>query len=154
QPPAVLTLSHLTTYLTGHLLWLRATSAEQNAKNTKGLVQTQITSATDCLFAAAAGRSLIHLDGIDQPEAYFAWTANRNNLFSNFKTGFLDQQAPNDEIMPPRPYDRSQWERATTPVKPRYDPVRFASAPPVDSPLTNVSPSDFRVMADGGSDLQ
>src|SRR5205823_10160017 len=73
QPSAAITLSHVTTYLTGHLLWLRATSAAQTAKNTKGLVQTQITSATDCLFAAAAGRSLIHLDGIDQPGSYFAW---------------------------------------------------------------------------------
>src|SRR5207244_2305430 len=79
-------------------------------QNTKGLVQTQITSATDCLFAAAAGRSLIHLDGIDQPGSYFAWAENRNNLFSKFNDRFLDQQAPMDELMPPRPYDRSQWE--------------------------------------------
>jgi hypothetical protein len=153
QPPAVLTLSHVTTYLTGHLLWLRATSAEQSAKNSKGLVQTQIASATDCLFAAAAGRSLIHLDGVDQPEPYFAWTENRGNLFSNFNR-FLDQQAPNDEIMPRQPYDRSRWESFTSPVNPRYDRVRFAAALSVDSPLTNVSPTDFRALGDGGSNVQ
>jgi serine/threonine protein kinase len=153
QPPAAITLTRVTTYLTGHLLWLRATAAEQTARNSRGLVQTQITSATDCLFAAAAGRSLIHLDGIDQPEAYFIWTENRNNLFSNFKAGFLDQQAPKDEIMPPPPYDKSKWESVTSPVKPLYLSVRFASAS-LESPFTSVTPSDFRVIVDGGSDLQ
>jgi hypothetical protein len=154
QPPAAISLSHVTTYLTGHLLWLRATSAEQTAKNSKGLVQTQIASATDCLFfAATPGKSLIHLDGIDQPEQYFAWAENRNNLFSNFNR-FLDQQMVNDEIMPRPSYDRSKWESVTSPVKPRYDRVRFTSTPSLDSSLTDVSPSDFRVMADGGSDLQ
>ena len=153
DPAAQVTLSHVTTYLTSHLIWLRGLEREGNTG--KGLVQTQITSATDCLFAAAAGRSLIHLDGIEQNSEtkYFSWTENRNNAFSRYQR-FLDQQASKEEVMDPPPYDRMKWDGFTTSVRPRYDSVRFASAPPFESSLTNVMPSDFKVIPDGGSDLQ
>ena len=145
QPPATVTLSHVTTYLTSHLLWLRAAEPPaQSGKNGRGLVQTQIASATDCLFfAAVAGKSLVHLEGIEQPELYFSWAENRNNAFSNFNDRFLDQQPPKDEFMAPPPFDRPMWERVTSPVRPRYEKVRFASAPTPDSSLTSAVPSDF-----------
>ncbi len=154
QPPATVTLSHVTTYLTNHLLWLRAAEPPaQSGKNGRGLVQTQITSATDCLFfAAVAGKSLVHLEGIEQPELYFSWSENRNNAFSNFNDRFLDQQPPKDEFMAPPPYDRPMWEGVTSPVRPRYEKVRFASAPTPDSSLTSVVPSDFKVISEVGPD--
>jgi hypothetical protein len=159
QPPSTVTLRHVTTYLTNHLVWLRATdpqartNSEQSVKNSKGLVETKIASATDCLFVAAADKSLIHLDGIDQPEPYFSWAENRNNLFSNFKDRFLDQQ-PKDEFMTPPPYDRSKWESVTGSMQTRYERVRFASAPPLEASFTNLSPADFKIVPDAGSDLQ
>jgi hypothetical protein len=153
QPPATVILSHVTAYLTNHLLWLRG--LERDGTAGKGLVQTQIASATDCVFAAAAGKSLVHLDGVEQNSEikYFAWAENRNNAFSRYQR-FLDQQAAKEEIMEPPPYDRMKWDGFTTSVRPRYDPVRFLSPPSFESALTNVLPSDFKVVPDGGSDLQ
>lgn len=144
QPASSISLNHVTTYLTHHLVWLK--TAEQLGKNSKGLVPTQVASATDCLFAAAADQSLVHLDGVDNPEdmtKYFSWTENRNNNFSKFDR-LLDQQTPG-QTSPPLVYDRGQWDRFTNSNGARYDTVKFTAASPPDS-LTHVPASAFKVV--------
>jgi serine/threonine protein kinase len=144
QPPSSISLNRVTTYLTQHLIWLRAT--EQQGKNNKGLVQTQVASATDCLFASATDKSLVHLDGIDNPEDmpnYFTWTENRNNNFSKFDR-FLDQQ-PTGQTTAPSPYDRTKWDLFTHANGARYDIVKFAATPAPESSLTQVPATAFRV---------
>src|SRR5262249_10617433 len=89
---AQITLEQVTTYLTDHLLFLRAASEE--GKTMKGLVPTQVKSSTNCLFASAGGKSLVHLEGVDTDEQLrrlFSWGEGRHNLYSNF-TLLLDQQ--------------------------------------------------------------
>src|SRR5262249_29208687 len=86
------TLRQVTTYLTDHLVWLRANKDE--SKPNKGLVQTMIKTAANCLFVSARGKSLIHLDGVDTDEQmkyYFSWVDSQHNAFSNFDR-LLDQQ--------------------------------------------------------------
>jgi len=149
QPPCSITLSRVTTYLTQHLICLRAT--EQQGKNTKGLVQTQVASATECLFAAATDKSLVHLDGVDSLDdmmKYFLWTENRNNDFSKFDR-LLDQQAPGQVGAPP-PYDRAKWDAFTNANGTRYEPVKFAAAPPTES-LTQAPATAFRVVPNAGT---
>ena len=149
QPPCSITLSRVTTYLTQHLICLRAT--EQQGKNTKGLVQTQVTSAAECLFAAAADKSLVHLDGVDSLDdmtKYFLWTENRNNDFSKFDR-LLDQQAPGQVGAPP-PYDRAKWDAFTNANGTRYEAVKFAAAPPTES-LTQAPATAFRVVPNAGT---
>jgi serine/threonine protein kinase len=142
QSPSTINLNRVTTYLTHHLVLLRAT--EQLAKNNKGLVPTQVASATECLFAAAADKSLIHLDGVDNPEdmtKYFSWAGDRNNNFSKFDR-LLDQQSPG-QTTAPMPYDRAKWDSFTNNNGSRYETVKFTAAPPPD--LTHVPASTFKV---------
>jgi len=146
QPASTLNLNHVTTYLTHHLVCLRAT--EQQGKNTKGLVQTQVASATDCLFAAAADKSLVHLDGVDTQDEmtkYFGWAESRNNNFSNYENRYLDQQAPG-QVGGPAPFDRANWEQFTNSNGGRYETVKFSAHPPPDSSLIHVRKTDFRLV--------
>src|SRR5262249_24101492 len=69
-PPAgtvgQVSLRRLTAYLTDHLVWLRATKEEGKAG--RGLALTQLGSVEDCLFAAAGGKALVHLEGVDSDD--------------------------------------------------------------------------------------
>jgi serine/threonine protein kinase len=150
QPPCSITLSRITTYLTQHLICLRA--LEQQGTNRKGLVQTQVTSAADCLFAAAGDKSLVHLDGVDNPDdmnKYLTWAENRNNEFSKYDR-LLDQQASGQAGTPPAPYDRAKWDSFTNANGTRYEPVKFAAVPSAESSLTQVPPTAFRVQPQSG----
>src|SRR5207302_9049308 len=100
-------------YLTDHLVWLRASQDE--GRNSKGLVPLQVRSAIDCLFISASGKSLVHLEGIDADDIkrYFSWEDSRHNAYSNFDQ-LLDQQpARATNMMPPLPYGKRAWEDFT-----------------------------------------
>jgi hypothetical protein len=144
---ASITLSHVTTYLTDHLILLRA--ARDAANNLKGLVLTQVNSATDCLFASAGTKALVHLEGIDSEEQmrhYFSWNESQRNAFSNY-TQYLEQQ-PTTDVMPQPAYGVDKWKDFTNDPESRFDRVRFASPPAADGPMSHVNATDFKTKLD------
>jgi hypothetical protein len=146
--PAQITLEQVTTYLTDHLVWLRATSEE--GRSTKGLVPTQFKSTTNCLFISAGGKPLVHLDGVDteeQMKRLFAWGESAHNLYSNFTSCLLDQQPSGGgeaAMMPPPPYGKTQWESFTGEQDARFDRLRLSSSLAADASLAKVVPTDFK----------
>jgi hypothetical protein len=132
-------LNQTTTYLQEHLVSLRG-------KNAKGLVFTQVT-AEDCLFAAAAGKTLVHLEGPDgeeQMKRVFDWFGKRNT-YSGFDK-VLEQQSSADGGMGGRlGYDQDRWKNFAkeTDPEPRFVQVRFA-VPEGDRPFSQALPEQFR----------
>jgi predicted Ser/Thr protein kinase len=104
QGEAKLDLKHVTTYLTGPLLLL------EDKRAGLGLVLTQV-NAHDCLFAAAsAGKSLVHIDGLEGRErlkGVFNWSGD-HNWYSGFED-LLDQQPPAMLNLPPLRFDPLDW---------------------------------------------
>ncbi len=145
----VMSLKQVTTFLTEHLVWLRASREE--GRNSKGLVQTQIRSATSCLFVSATDRSLIHLDGVDsetQTQHLLSWEPGRHNAYCNFKQ-YLDQQ-PLEEarsgMMPPLPKGKNEWREFTKEQDGKFvdrRPLTVAFAP--EGALEKVAASDFKL---------
>jgi serine/threonine protein kinase len=142
---ASITLSHLTTYLTEHLILLRAVK-ENGAK---GLVATQIKSVSDCLFASAGTKALIHLEGIDTPEGqmerYISWSDSQRNAYSNY-TQYVEQQ-PASDAMPQPPLTANAWKDFTRDPDSRFDRVRFSQSPAPDASLSRVPASSFKPTA-------
>jgi len=142
---ASITLSHLTTYLTEHLILLRAVK-ENGAK---GLVTTQIKSVSDCLFASAGTKALIHLEGIDTPEGqmerYISWSDSQRNAYSNY-TQYVEQQ-PASDAMPQPPLTANAWKDFTRDPDSRFERVRFSQSPAPDASLSRVAASNFKPMA-------
>jgi serine/threonine protein kinase len=146
---AQITLEQVTTYLTDHLLSLRA--SQEEGKSTRGLVPTQVKSATSCLFVSASGKPLVHLEGVDtdeQMKRIFSWGEGRHNLYSNFTPSVLDQQpAGGNETaaMPPLPYSRAQWEGFTQEQDARFERLLRLNLPlGADATLSKVLATDFR----------
>jgi serine/threonine protein kinase len=140
-----LTLNRVSTFLTNHLVWLRAT---RNAGiNGGGLVQTTVSPA-ECLFASLGGNaSLIHLDNVNQAAAMarlVSWQGAQNNLYSNFKDNLLDQSPLDDNIMAPPAFDRAKWEAFTQETNPHFEDVSLPGLKS-DSLLTKVLPREFRI---------
>jgi Protein kinase domain len=148
-PPSQVQLRKVTAYLTDHLVWLRAA---QEGRTGRGLAQTQVQAA-NCLFAAAGGKSLVHLDGVDtdeQMKRVFVWAGGQNNVYSNFPQ-LLDQQPREPEMMSVPAYDKTRWEGFTREADGRFERVRFA-APPAEGQHAKATPADFKVKAE--ADLQ
>ncbi|HMC88036.1 MAG TPA: hypothetical protein VKI17_00745, partial [Gemmataceae bacterium] len=145
---ADITLNHLTTYLTDQLFLLRA--IKQSGTNLKGLVNTQVRLAADCIFASATGKPLVHLDGVDSEEQmkyYFSWQESKHNAFSHVTT-YLDQvPAATNEMAPPA-YNEDAWKTFTRDVNGLFALVRFQNAPGPDAPMWKVIPADFKTRAD------
>jgi hypothetical protein len=141
--PSPVTLSRVSTILTGHLVWLRA--SREAGKNGRGLVPTQV-SPTDCLFASLGGNSsLVHLDNVNQMNQMsqcFSWQTGQNNIYSNYKD-LLDQRPSDEEAMPPPAFGRADWERLTQ-ERARFETLRFPGLK-ADSLLTKAVPADFRI---------
>ncbi len=143
-----ITLEQVTTYLTDHLVWLRASSEE--GRSTKGLVPTQFRSVQNCLFVSASGKSLVHLEGIDTEEQMrriFSWGDGRHNLYSNFSPALLDQQPPagtETAVMPPLPYSRTQWEGFTQESDARFERLRLNLPTTSDGALSKLSTLDLK----------
>ena len=149
---ALVTLEQATTYLTDHLVWLRA--SQEESKSLKGLVLTQFKSVTNCLFMSASSKSLVQLVGVDteeQMKRLFSWGESRHNLYSNFTPSLLDQQPSggNEGAMPPLPYDKTQWEGFTQEQDARFDRVRLSGLPAPDGPLSQVLAADFKPKPEG-----
>jgi hypothetical protein len=142
---AQVSLEQVTTYLTEHLVWLRA--SQEEGKSMKGLVPTQFTSATNCLFLSAVGKSLVHLEGVDteqQMQRLFSWGEGKHNVYANF-TALLDQQPSAGEgtAMPPVPYGRAQWENFSQEQDARFE-KRLSVLASADAPLTKQLAPDFK----------
>jgi serine/threonine protein kinase len=162
EPPAQafaqVNLKKVTAYLTDHAFLLR--SCREEGRTARGLVQTQLLSVFDCLFASSGGKSLVHLDGVDtddQMRRLFTWGEGRHNAYSNFAQ-MLDQQPREPEAMSLPPYDRARWEQLTQESDGRFVKAKFAS-PPAEGLLARVVPSDFRFKAESdlngyGADLE
>jgi hypothetical protein len=148
---AQVSLEQVTTYLTDHLVWLRA--SQEEGKSMRGLVPTQFTSATNCLFVSASGKSLVHLEGVDteeQMKRLFSWSDGRHNIYGNFAQALLDQQPSAGEglAMPPVPYGKAQWENFTQEQDARFERVRLSALPSADAPLTKLLAADFKPKAE------
>jgi serine/threonine protein kinase len=135
------TLQHVTTYLTDHLVRLAATNA-------RGLVPVQIWSE-DCLFASAGDKPFMHLEGIDAGETpmnrLFSWEQGKHNAYSK-SMPMLDPK-PRMDDMPVPPYGQDKWKSFTGETDALFTSIRF-TAPPADSSLASVSPGAFRLAAE------
>jgi hypothetical protein len=144
-----ITLQKSTTYLTEHLVLLRA--AREEGRPNKGLVTTQVNSAKDCLFVSVLGKSLVHLEGMDgdeQMKRLLYWVESRHNAYSNFKE-YLDQESGSSGMMPPVPYRRRQWEEFAHEDTDKFERVvHFHGALAQDAPLARVMAADFRTKAE------
>jgi hypothetical protein len=102
QGEALVSLKQVTTYLTGNLLLL------EDKRGGKGLVLTRV-AARDCLFASAADKALVHLEGLDgqeQQKRVFSWAPSEHNWYSGFEY-ILDQQPA--MVGPPLKIDSVAW---------------------------------------------
>jgi len=137
-PAARIRLDRVTTYLTDHLVQLRA------GKNGKGLVPTGV-SAVNCLFAAGGSKAFINLDGLDgekQMKELFIWEG-RHNAYDGFDR-LLDQQ-PAGEAMVMLRYDQEKWRMFANESDPQPLFVRARCFElGADRPLAQVVPEDFR----------
>jgi serine/threonine protein kinase len=142
--PLLVKLNHVTAYLTEHLVRLRAD------KDGKEPVPVQVNPATNCLFASAEGKSLIHLDGLEVPQGQmkhlFTWENGKQNAYSKFQP-MLDQQANGEMSLPP--YDQLLWKSFTGEVDGHFSGVvRFVDPPVNDAPLARTLPAQFKVKAE------
>jgi serine/threonine protein kinase len=136
------TLTNVTAYQTGH--FIRVTCG----KDVKNLPPLHCT-ASGCLFVAAAGHSLIHLEGLgtseDRLKDKLQWTPGENgNAYAGFDDGMLDQRPPGEEMAPPA-IASNKWKMFTGESTIKVErSVKFASAPSKDGPFTRVAPSQFK----------
>jgi serine/threonine protein kinase len=159
---ADISLKQVTTYLTEHLICLRAYHEEGKVVK-EGLVPTRISSARDCLFAAADDtKSLIHLEGVDtedQMKRFFSWGSSEHNAYNNFKQ-MLDQEPdPASMIMTaPVPYNMARWQDFTDERGMPNEKVHFPEAPGRDGSFTRILATDFKPPAASlqgyGTDLE
>jgi hypothetical protein len=103
----VVTLQHVTTYLSSHLVKLRA------VKDYKGVVPVRV-DASDCLFMSVRGSSLVHLDGpelVDEKmKQLFTWKGTHNTYW-NFSQ-YLDR--PERDDVPSMALGLQEWRKFTS----------------------------------------
>jgi tRNA A-37 threonylcarbamoyl transferase component Bud32 len=131
-----------TAVLSKHLIVLR------RDENHQVLVPTQVNQAFNCLFHAARGKTLIHLDGVDteeQVKRFLTWNESKGNTYSGF-TQMLDQQPRGETVMPLPPYDQDKWKAFTqNETERRFTRVKFAGWPVGDRSPVQAWPGDFKV---------
>ena len=152
-----LTLTRVTTYLTGNLIHLRA------GKDYHALAAVRC-APTDCLFVAAAKepQSLVHLDDSDFPnkeevhDKLILWGADGGHtIYGNYGT-MLDQSPPSEgmPLMVSSDKWESIWGKDTGKL---VKPFRFGPAQPpaADAPFTTAAPLQFRPLdpLDSGADV-
>jgi serine/threonine protein kinase len=152
-----LTLTRVTTYLTGNLIHLRA------GKDYHALAAVRC-SPTDCMFVAAAKepQSLVHLDDSDFPnkeevhDKLILWGADGGHtVYGNYGT-MLDQSPPSEgmPLMVSSDKWESIWGKDTGKL---VKPFRFGPAQPpaADAPFTTAAPLQFRPLdpLDSGADV-
>jgi hypothetical protein len=138
----VLTLTKVTTYLTGNLVRLRA-------KDYLSLTPIHCTP-TDCLFVAADQKPLIHLEDSDMEEKdlskLLAWQGGGRIDYGNYST-MLDQKPPADEMPQQGPIKQDKWENlwGNNMGDKQVTTFRWTVAPPTaDDPFWSASLLQFR----------
>jgi serine/threonine protein kinase len=140
------TFGKVTAYLTAHLVHLQA-GREQRAP-----VPVQF-EAKACLFVAATGQSLVHLDGPetgeDRLKERLVWSGE-GNAYGNLKDKMFDQLEPGDEMKMAGPtVGQERWkilfkEDGSAKFLPT---IQFAAAPAAESPFSRVEPPQMRPVA-------
>jgi hypothetical protein len=117
-------------------------------------VFTQVT-ANDCLFAAAANKALIHLEGPDgeeQMKKVFGW-AGKRNTYGGFDN-LLEQQSAGEMVRTLK-YDPEAWKRfGNEEPEPRFVQVKFELPPLTQRALSQAVPEEFRARTEPNVDLQ
>jgi serine/threonine protein kinase len=136
--------SNVWTYLRDHLVRL------QSDKEQRGLIPVQC-EARDCLFVAAAGKSLVHLDGAEMGEERIrerlSWTGE-GNTYASLKDRMFDQGTSGEEMsMSGTTMGADRW-KSLFKEDGRYLPlVQFAGAPGLERPFYLVEPPQMRPVA-------
>jgi serine/threonine protein kinase len=140
------TLGRVTTYLTDYLVNLK-TGREQRPP-----IPVQF-EARDCLFFAAAGRSLVHLEGPETSEdrlrERLLWSGD-GNAYGNLRDRMFDQAVPSDEMAMPGPVvNEKSWRRLfKEDSNARFLPtIQFASPPSPEFGFSRVEPPHLRPVA-------
>src|SRR5207302_7090992 len=102
----------------------------------------------DTLLAAASGRALVRVDGVDADEQVrqlLVWTA-RQTVYANTGSALIDVVPSTPDRMPPTmPFDAEKWlafTRATDATA--FVRVKFGNPPGSDKPWAKSRPLDFR----------
>jgi hypothetical protein len=144
SPLVSATLANVTAYQTGHLIRMNC------GKDVNNLPPLRCNTAS-CLFVAAAGHSLIHLEGTDTSEDRLKdkvqWSTDDNgNVYAGFNDGVLDQR-PHGEGMPQPAIMSDKWKTFTGEMTIKVQrTVKFAASPPAGGPFTRVAPSHFKTI--------
>jgi hypothetical protein len=138
------TLANVTAYQTGHLIRMNC------GKDINNLPPLRC-GTSNCLFVAAAGHSLIHLEGTDASEdrlkEKLEWKSEDNgNVYAGFNDGVLDQR-PHGEGMAQPAIMSDKWKSFAGEMSAKVQrSVKFASAPAPGSTFTRVAPSHFKTI--------
>lgn len=135
-PPTPLlevTLDHVTAYLTGHLVLLHT------SRDLKDHVPVRVREASNCLFASADQKFLVHVEGEVSDQARmrdrFTW-AGSHNAYSNIR-GMLDRLRPAD--------GPEGWAQAFGHGDARWLRKLHFAGSPKEASLTQTQPEAFRV---------
>jgi hypothetical protein len=148
-------LRRSTAVVTEHVLDLRSARDEEAARHAGPAPAAVVCE--DSLLAAAAGRPLVRVDGVDADEQVrqlVAWAA-RQTVYANTGPTVLDVVPTTPERMPlPMPYDAEKWlafTREPDAAAP-FARVKFANLPGgMEKPWPRSRPADFRPKVTDGS---
>jgi len=123
RSPVLLDMKNVTTCLNEHLLHLRG------ARDLKSFTPMQC-KATNCLFTSLAGKTLVHLEGMETTEdklkERLTWEGS-NNVYGNFQE-MLDQKPSGTEMRPPS-FGENTWKTFSGESDARFAKVKFSTAP-------------------------
>lgn len=147
SPPVRIHLDRLTSFLTSHLIHLRT------SKDLRDQVPVQVVSASNCLFAAARGKALVHLDGEISNEQKlknrFTWLGV-HNAYGNYPH-MLDQESPGGQTI--APLGAREWSTTYKDDGRWVDQVKFVGDLK-DSQLARETPNSFLPRPDAEPDFQ
>jgi hypothetical protein len=140
QPEQVVkaSLSHVTTYLGGHLLYWRA------GKDVKGLVPIGF-EPTNCAFLPQSGSTaLIRLDGLEADPDKFKEKVSCSNPGTNVCGNYTNLFDPQTGQMMNETLTLNKWRSFTGSMESNTRVKLNANVPP-DTPLTQLLPSQFKL---------
>ncbi len=146
--PAQVTIDRTTTYLTRHLLFMKAGEKKPEGKGL-GLVPVHFHCSQNLFVPASETASLVYLDRIDtmeQMESIFAWRDCKQNVYG-FKADqeMLHVQPENpDTTTRPERIDRDRWLGKWREADYAFGEVNF-SVVPATRRFDGVKPGDFEV---------
>jgi hypothetical protein len=146
--PAQVTIERTTTYLTKHLLVMKAAEKKPEGKGL-GLVPVQFHATHSLFVPASETASLVYLDRIDtmeQMDSIFAWKDCRQNVYG-YKSDqeMLHLQPENtDTANRPERMDRDRWFGKWREADSAFGETNF-SVLPATRRLDGVKPGDFEI---------